>query len=83
LREADPDVEPADTFKLDELQANAILSLTLRTLTVRARKDFRKGARDSATIRGYLEILNDKMVLGRRGAPGNGRNSHTNTPTTG
>lgn len=64
LREADPDTEPGTEFQLDVDQANAILALALRTLTGLEREKIAGRARDlSHEINGYLEILNDKMVL--------------------
>jgi DNA gyrase subunit A len=64
LREADPDAEPGADFLLDFDQANAILALALRTLTGLEREKIANRARELSTeINGYLEILNDRMVL--------------------
>ncbi|MGY3581354.1 DNA gyrase subunit A [Bradyrhizobium sp. USDA 4341] len=64
LREADPDTEPGADFQLDTDQANAILALALRTLTGLEREKIANRARElSREINGYLEILNDPLVL--------------------
>jgi DNA gyrase subunit A len=64
LREADPDTEPGVDFQLDADQANAILSLALRTLTGLEREKIATKARElSRDINGLLEILNDRRVL--------------------
>src|SRR3546814_20165442 len=64
LAEADPDSEVGTTFRLSEIQANAILALSLRNLTGMERDRIAERARDlSAEIKGHLAILNDSAVL--------------------
>jgi DNA gyrase subunit A len=64
LREADPDTEPGENFRLDSNQADAILKLALRTLTGLEREKIADHAREiSSTIRTFIEILNDSEVL--------------------
>src|SRR3546814_12407114 len=64
LAEADPDSEVGTTFRLSEIQANAILALSLRNLTGMERDRIAERARDlSAEIKGHLVIINDPAVL--------------------
>ena len=67
LADADPDNEfhaPGDEFHLNEEQSNAILALSLRSLTGMERDKIAEKSRElSAEIRGYVRILNDRQVL--------------------
>lgn len=65
LREADPDLESVgEIFKLSEVQATAILELSLRRLTGMERDRIAERARElSADIRRFVEILNSPAVL--------------------
>ncbi len=58
--EADPDLEPSDVFRLNEVQADTILELPLRSLTSLERDKIANRLRDlAAEIRGLLGIMNE------------------------
>ena len=60
IREADPDADVKPTFQLNDVQANAILELSLRRLTGLERDKIADELRTlAAEIRGLLEILHN------------------------
>lgn len=65
LKDADPDLEDVPSvFKLDEVQTNAILALSLRSLTGMERDKIADKAREiSQEIKGYISILNETYIL--------------------
>ena len=64
IREADPDADVQPTFYLNEVQANAILELSLRRLTGLERERIAEDLKGLAgEIRGYLHILHDPARL--------------------
>lgn len=65
LREADPDLESvAEVFHLSDIQASAILELSLRRLTGMERDRIAERARDlSSEIQRLVAILNDPLLL--------------------
>lgn len=64
LKEADPDEEVGDVFKLSEIQANTILGMRLRSLTGMARDQVAEKVREtSQEIHGFILILNDVATM--------------------
>src|SRR3546814_15804779 len=63
LAEADPDSEVGTTFRLSEIQANAILALSLRNLTGMERDRIAERARDLyAETQGHLARTEERRV---------------------
>ena len=64
IEEADPDTDVGAIFRLSEIQADAILQLSLSRLTgLEGEKIADKAREISGEIRGHLTILNDVNVL--------------------